>query len=414
MFNSIIAASIIFIIFIGRFHYRTLSLFYRSAWISLASFTVLFGIQSIGERIYKNLSTVTDWDFLAFWLGGKVALEGLNFYDPAIYRMQELPLIPDVHFIAEVINVGFIYPPPAILLFAPFSAFDYFTAYTLWYAFNLLILLASIYLLFTFFGNGDWKNLLLITAITLPFKATLDTVFYGQTNFILLFFLLLIWKDRAQARSGLWIALGFCIKPLFAVFFPWLLFRKKWKALGCSLVSLSMTFVSCMIFFGIEPISSYFLDPPTSRIPKYLYYQQLNHSSLAFFLKTFDPYYIWEGAPWLLPINTYFVALLGICNAWFTAKSRSDEKTLIFALLFGLLIYPNTLTHYSALTLLPIFYIWKHHKTPLFTSGFLALLYFCNWKVAPHLIFSMHLMLWGYFTSLVYESLPVLSQKTHS
>ena len=81
-----------------------------------------------------NLREVREWDFLCFWLWGRAGARGANFYDPAAsaWMAEGLELSPE--FQRQIVDVGFWYPPPTMLLFAPFGALPVRAALLLWYA----------------------------------------------------------------------------------------------------------------------------------------------------------------------------------------------------------------------------------------------------------------------------------------
>jgi Gpi18-like mannosyltransferase len=63
------------------------------------------------------------------------------------------------------------------------------------------------------------------------------TVTFGQTNFILLFFILLIIKNLDNWKSGVFFAFAVAIKPIAAVWCLYLILHKKWNAI----ISLTIT-----------------------------------------------------------------------------------------------------------------------------------------------------------------------------
>src|ERR1700722_13386466 len=58
------------------------------------------------------------WDYQALWLYGHVAVSGMTPYLPGPYHALAGPgpFVPD--FKEEVLDVGAVYPPPTLLLFA--------------------------------------------------------------------------------------------------------------------------------------------------------------------------------------------------------------------------------------------------------------------------------------------------------
>lgn len=70
-------------------------------------------------------------------LYGSVGIRGLNVYDPANFELVfdhlSVPFEPGPSFSAQVLAVGFPYPPPTLFLFAWLGLFPFNAAQVLWY-----------------------------------------------------------------------------------------------------------------------------------------------------------------------------------------------------------------------------------------------------------------------------------------
>jgi len=92
-----------------------------------------------------SLFIVEEWDFLAFYLYGKLGASGLDFYEPAniadLFSNLKIPFEISKEFLEDVIDVGFNYPPVSMILFAPFAYLDIETANILWKIFVLFFLI---------------------------------------------------------------------------------------------------------------------------------------------------------------------------------------------------------------------------------------------------------------------------------
>jgi hypothetical protein len=80
---------------------------------------VAYSLLKITGEVYENYHQPREWDFLGFWLNGKVASAGENFYHPENYQNVVLPYNLNDEFRAEIIEVGFWYPPFTMFLFFP-------------------------------------------------------------------------------------------------------------------------------------------------------------------------------------------------------------------------------------------------------------------------------------------------------
>lgn len=106
-------------------------------------------LRFIGGTIYRSFTPVA-YDYTCFYLYGKVASEGYNFYSPEIFHnvfnSLNLQYLVGGGFSEEIFHVGFPYPPPTILYFAPLGFLSFKSALMVWTIFNLLFVFGCIYL----------------------------------------------------------------------------------------------------------------------------------------------------------------------------------------------------------------------------------------------------------------------------
>lgn len=179
-----------------------------------AAATAALGLRQV-QIGRQNIAHPRAWDFLVFWVNGRVASEGHNFYDLdhawRVVATQDLP-------IGRAVDASFFYPPPTMLLFLPLGWFDPQTACALWSGLNAAVLAADAVLLWRLFpSGGGWTNPLLATSLLLALKATSQTAYLAQTNFIVLMWLLLLWRGYRRSRGGPWLALGMLVKPVLSL-----------------------------------------------------------------------------------------------------------------------------------------------------------------------------------------------------
>jgi hypothetical protein len=262
---------------------------YRPALVgALLGMTITFGLL-LALRMYRNVLDPSEWDFQSFWLFGQVAAAKYNLYDPRHYTQiaTSLGLSPSREFVVEIVNVGFVYPPPTAFLFLPLSWFESMSAALLaWYVVQGLMLIATIYLSWSIFLRGSGKLGLLLAATTLlALWPTWRTVSDAQTNFAMLSVVLLFWRDRHSPRAGVWLVVGTVIKPFVAGLSLYLLLRKNWKALLAAVAATIAVTIVTVLGFGSETFVSYFTAGPTSRVPEWVYTEGVNQSLLATVLR---------------------------------------------------------------------------------------------------------------------------------
>lgn len=303
------------------------------------------------------------WDFTAFYVYGKVALSGNNFYLPesfqAVFNTIDIPPLDYTAFIGEVINVGFVYPPPTILLFTPLGFFSYQTALTCWIIFNLFFIIGCIYLSYDLFLKKYKLNgFLLVTILFVLFQPVKSTIIFSQTNFIVLFFLLLMRKYSDKNFSGIFLAFAFFTKPYMIIFGLYFLVRKLWKPIiYCIVTSLILVGIT-ILFFGIDPFSSYLFDNPAKRLPTDTFSYFMNQSLNAVLLRLHvislgNSIYIY------LALATIIVTLFYL---FYLIRKKLYDYIWPTLLLVGLILYPGTLNYYGTLLLFIIFQFFDEEK----------------------------------------------------
>jgi hypothetical protein len=145
----------------------------------------------------------------------------------------------------------YLYPPPSLLLFLPFSWFSYAAVKTGMLVVNHLSLLFLLYLLFfrifrlpcaSNAKNGEgsgylpWLILPVLTLYALQFNPIAVTVNHGQVNLIVMTQICLFWiwlrDDKSAALKALPLALAILLKTYPALFLPVLLIRRRYRVAG--------------------------------------------------------------------------------------------------------------------------------------------------------------------------------------
>src|SRR5690606_3060859 len=120
-----------------------------------------------------------------------------------------------------------------------------------------------------------------IFIIILILPATLETIYYIQTNFFILFFLLLMMRNLSKGHSGIYLALSLLFKPISAFLALFYLIQKKLKPFLSFCITSAILLILTGIIWGFNNFIDYFKSPPTKRLPHDLYLQNVNQSLLA-------------------------------------------------------------------------------------------------------------------------------------
>jgi hypothetical protein len=360
--------------------------------------------------ISKSYSRIPEWDFIAFYLYSLAGQSGGNFYDPELFRelfnSYKLGSFTGPVFFEEVVEVGFPYPPPTMILLFPLGWLDVKISYFVWQSIMIIFLIASIYLLldiFAFMNNEGVEKILfalIITHLILLFPGVTSSFRYAQTNPMLLFFLLLLLKRMHYWDAGVYLAVMIMIKPLAVLFGIWFLLKRKWNVITAATLSGVIIIIISGVIFGFNVFVQYFISPPTDRLPEFVYSEPTNKSLSAVFLRLYPTHLTFmdqSGITTLIIAISLILLLFTIFLSRQLARKSSLVSFLIF-IPFALLVYPASLAHYSLL-LIPVIlafreqyhYIEKHVFLLLLISIYIAA--FVN-------MFYLNILLFSYFSYL--------------
>lgn len=326
------------------------------------------------ETAMNNIASPPQWDMQIFWVYGRVAAEGGDFYQ--FERAHELArslFTPSDDFFLEAF---FWYPPLTMLLVGPLGWFDPNTATAVWMVGHGLALLGSAFLLGRLFlGPRRVLGFLVGLAMILALNPTQFTVATAQTNFLALLLALLVIADRSSGRAGIWLVLGGVVKPVIAAMGLALLVRRRWRPIGVAVATGLVLVAVSILFFGAQPWITWLTANPTGAYaPDYLWFQGVNQSLLAGILRVtgMEP----GSQPILHPAFVGLAAIIVVVSALVMAARRSVDEAyaLSLGLVVGLLLYPSTLQHYMVLLLVPIAYLWSRRAGTRAGVGLVALL----------------------------------------
>jgi hypothetical protein len=340
-----------------------------------------------------NVALPPKWDFVLFWLYGRVAVQGLNFYEPE----HALKLAEQHQLSVDPIGTWFLYPPQTMLLFAPLGWFDVRTAHLLWYILTIGVLALDIVLLWKIFlRESGWPGLMLTAALVLTLKATSMILYFGQTLFIVLLMLLLFWRERERLRGGVWLAAGLCVKPVLALLPVALVLQRNWRVTASAAGAVLLISLLTVIAFGAETFRGFFTARPAANLPGDVYADPTNQSLMATVLRLTGEDLHSATPPFRAVLGALSLLLAGL-TGWLAFRLGPDHAdwALSLTLTLALLIYPGALEHYSLLLIAPMLLLWGHRREfiggPWGVIGFMTLEYAL---IRGHYAFMANALIW--------------------
>ncbi len=141
----------------------------------------------------------------------------------------------------------FVYPPPVLLFFSPFTFLPFFIAQKVFLIISIFCLLLSTGLLFKLFKLAPFSILgLFFITLVLNYFPEKFTLGMGQINNVVLLMVTLFiyfYIKKKDYLSGIFLALAIAIKLFPILLIPYLIIKKKWKILFFS--------ASAMIFIAL-------------------------------------------------------------------------------------------------------------------------------------------------------------------
>ncbi len=394
-----VAATLIPFMLIGYHYRKSVTFGWRLVYACFLIICIACFSAVLVSTARKTIAAPPKFDFGAFWVEARTAVKGLNFYDPQDLTPFAAPFQPDTEFITEL---PFSYPPQSMLWLAPLGLFEIPTAVILWMALHGLILIADIVLLWRIvLDRHDVLGLLLAAAFVVMLHPTLGTLFYAQTTFAGLLTTLLVAQYSIRTVGGLWIILGFLIKPVFGVLLLLPLLRRQWRQLAAAVaIFLALSLATVLVFGSTRTFSFLTSNRATNgNTPAYLYTETVNQSLLATILRV-TRYDFSGGSPLRDPVYLVVALLIVGITGWLVARRNvvSDMHAVALLIAMALLVYPATLGDYGFVLILAIAWVWMQRSGKatnlLLTILFISVAYGLSSYDAPNNSFLMHLLVW--------------------
>jgi len=287
----------------------------------------------------------------------------------------------------------YLYPPPSLLFFLPFSWFTYQWVKTAFLIVNHLSLLFLLYLLlFRIFrlpsplrqaDKGDsnslqWLILPVLLLYALQFHPVSVTMGHGQVNLIVMVQICLFWawlrEGKPDALTALPLALAIILKTYPAIFLPLMLVRRQYRIAGWALgYTVAMILVSLVVLPGgtwedwlrfVAPTGGYAEIPFHLFSPAMPWNQSINGFTARLFLHPDYALSVNPMAARLVP--TILAGLIISTLVWFGRRMNNRPRRR----------YVN---EEIATVLLSIFLIaplsWEHHLVFVLPAALLALVH---------------------------------------
>jgi hypothetical protein len=337
----------------------------RRAYLSLLVLALAIAGAIVGRIIVHTILVPPGWDYQALWLYGHVAVSGQNPYLPGPYHALggPGPFVPD--FAAEVLDVGAVYPPPTLLLFATIGWLPLRVAVIPWMIVQTAAFVGVVIGLWRIFlPQRGGEGLAFVAALALLLPATDATFGHGQVNFLAVLCVLGAWRARDKAVSGALLVGAAIVKLLYGALWLYPLLRRKWPpVLGIAAASV-VACVASLAAFGIVPFLTYIRDNPVvHRMPSYYFSTFVNQSLLGAALRLHAGRLPTYGPPTGNALYLAASVVVAVVTAWGVIRQprTADGEDVAFVLLIlaGMLIYPWTLSNYYVLLLVPMCFLWS-------------------------------------------------------
>ncbi len=314
-------------------------------------------------------------DFPSFYWAAKLVFgSGVSPYGPHVFDNAELLLQQEIF--------PYLYPPPSLLLFYPFTLMDYGTAKRIMLLLNHSVLLFFAYLFLVKLLDLDLKKPLgaaiffFCFVYILSFYPLVITLNHGQINLIVLTLICLCWYAvKIQAReiyAAIPLAAAILLKTYPVLFLPLLLFNRKYRALAWTLgLVAAVTLLAYAILppavWGdwvahVLPSGGYGNTPYGLFLPSKTANQSINGFTLRLFVDNEFNYAIFLGqgletrVPYLLAAIVAGTTL-GLCYLAARKRDKTDSLDLQFSLtlLMMFLVAPLSWEHHLVFALPGIF-----------------------------------------------------------
>jgi hypothetical protein len=349
-------------------------IFSRHKKVPLLLFAAIFGFSGfqLALRSLKPENTIRK-DFTQEYLMARAILAGVNPYQP----------LPELGERFQIANAKFLFPhptphtPAVAIASLPFAFFGYLEAIRIWFAVEIVCLLASVFLLLRWFKSSIHPLLVIaVTWTALGWSHIWEDLILGQLNIVLLLLIVGAWlnlRSGRQVSGGALLGAAISFKLIFWPLVLLLALRRRWVSAIATLGVFVIVNLMAALAMGWRAVADYYLNVGPSTAALYrAFAHNLSLWSIGWriFTGTWSPALTGPKAPPLLfstqlaVVTSLFltgsVLIAALAASAKAGKEKKDGNDIRFDLAYGmmicvcLLISPLTWPHYLVLTALPL------------------------------------------------------------
>jgi hypothetical protein len=352
----------------------------RRGYLTLLVVTLMGATLMVGRIVVHTIFFPPAWDFQGLWLYGKIVDAGQNPYLPASFHALAGPGPFVEHFREEELDVGAVYPPPSLLMFAAIGWLPMQVAVVPWMMVQIAAFIAMIVLLRRMFFRGEgWEGWAFILTLALLLSGTIATFGQAQISFIAVVCVLAAWRSRDRAASGVYLVVAAVMKLLYGFLWLYPVLRRRWTPLVGIAVAGTVAVVASIAALGWKVFATYLFDNPVShRMPSYYFTISGNQSLLGACLRIFPYHRAPFGPPIGHPAYIVSAVIAGVVTGWAVVRQprtpEGEDTAYVLLILGGMLIYPWTLSNYFVLLLVPMGFLWLRRANSPIGAGWTIIL----------------------------------------
>ena len=208
-------------------------------WISFA--------QVYLRMIRLTLADPSSSDFTIFYFTARMVSDGLPMYgdSPARYGVK---------WAAD--HLGNLNPPHFQLLIVPLASLTYGQALLAWVATSFVCVTAAVrIILHELQVRFTWERFFLWGALTIAAAPFTTVAVTSEMTFVLMLPFALLWRAWRRgwwSEVGLWLGVCASLKLFFLLLVPWLIWRRRWTALGAAAATSAALVALGSIAFGLH------------------------------------------------------------------------------------------------------------------------------------------------------------------
>ena len=141
-------------------------------------------------------------------------------------------------------------------------------------------------------------------------------------------------------------ALSLIIKPISGILILFFIVQKKWKQVAYFVATGAGLLLITGLIWGFQNIFGFIQSPPTLRLPQQLYIQHINQSLIGVLNRNLEIYGIAPKITNVFYYGSAIILLVGTCISSIRLNKVNSYLAFFPFILFMLIVYPSSLTHY--------------------------------------------------------------------